>query len=169
MVLCEPHGGQRVIYEERAAVCRARGRRHSDLRGQGPLSRAAGEPHGLHAPLPLQHPPGFPRAGNQRGVGGDRRGRHGRQTGVVSLHRDLAPAPQPLQRAARRQGQAPPHAGRRLLLDRTEPGYEILHLDLLERLDAQPRGGVQRRGQYGPHALRQPQAARGAWPPRDVP
>ena len=55
----------------------------------------------------------------QRAVGGDRGGRRNAQTGVVPLDRDFAPAPQPLQRGAQRQGQAPPDPGRRVLYHRS--------------------------------------------------
>ena len=135
-----------------AAICRARGRRDRDLRRPRPFPRAAGEPHGLHAPLPVQPPPGHPRTGDQRPVGGDPGCGNRRQARVVPLDRDLAAAPQPVQRAPRRQGQTASHHGRGLLHRSPERRDEILHHHLFQRLDPQRHGGLRRRRETRPSA-----------------
>ena len=151
-----------------AAICRARGRRDRDLRRPRPFPRAAGEPHGLHAPLPVQPPPGHPRTGDQRPVGGDPGCGNRRQARVVPLDRDLAAAPQPVQRAPRRQGQTASHHGRGLLHRSPERRDEILHHHLFQRLDPTSRRSATPPG--NPSA-RWPTVAACAknWPPPTAP
>ena len=108
--LCEPNGAQRTIYEERAQqyVERVDDRTVTFIDKERFLVRQESHTGFMHLYL-YGIRGGFLAQVTKRSVGGDRGGRRNAQTGVVPLDRDFAPAPQPLQRGAQRQGQASPN------------------------------------------------------------
>ena len=104
VVLCEPHGAQRVIYEERSQqyVERVDDATITFVDKDRFLVRQESHTGYMHLYL-YSIRRGFLAQVTKGPVGGNRRCRHRRQAGLVPLDGDLAPAPQPLQRAARRQ------------------------------------------------------------------
>ena len=130
----------------------ARTRLDRNVPRRGPLRRHGGDLGRAHAPLFVQHRRGSAPPHHPRRLGGYGNRRPDGQTHLLPLDRGIAPAPRPLQHHARRTQETAPHGRRRLLHDRPKPRHEILHFDLLQCLDPQPRRDPHGRGQAGPHA-----------------